>query len=72
MDHDLPCDEKGEGLDPWRSRAANLPSIDAVATKSAVASIEISTMDAMWGLYDLSRLPVRSRMCTMPPCVPKA
>jgi hypothetical protein len=46
--------------------------MDAVPTKSAVSSIHISTMEARCGLYDLIRLPFRSRMCTIPPCVPSA
>lgn len=36
--------------------------MEAVATKSAVTSNEISTTDARWGLYDFIRLPERSRM----------
>ena len=42
------------------------PSIEAVATKSAVASSEMSTTDARWGLYDFMRLPVMSRICMIP------
>lgn len=50
----------------------NSPSIEAVPTKSDVLSIHMSITDAMCGLYDFIRFPVRSRMCTMPLCVPRA
>jgi len=43
-------------------RQNDLPSIEAVDTKSAVMSTEISLTDARWGLYDLMRLPLRSRI----------
>ena len=73
VDHNLPCGNRtNDHKHCWIRTTTSLPSMDAVATKSPVASIEISTMDAMWGLYDFRRLPARSRMCTMPPCVPKA
>lgn len=46
--------------------------MEAVATKSAVASSEMSTIDARCGLYDFIRLPVMSRICIIPAWVPRA
>ncbi len=48
------------------------PSIEAVAIKSPVTSIEMSLTEAVCAVKDLMCCPERSRMCSIPPCVPRA